>query len=52
MVGKHLLARVLCLILLPLALYTAMFAVHFTVLNRRYFTIFSSEEESLVFALS
>ncbi|NXY49167.1 POMT2 transferase, partial [Ceuthmochares aereus] len=32
--GKHLLARVLCLILLPLALYTAMFAVHFTVLNK------------------
>ncbi|NXQ92906.1 POMT2 transferase, partial [Sagittarius serpentarius] len=34
MFGKHLLARVLCLILLPLALYTAVFAVHFTVLNR------------------
>ncbi|XP_074886193.1 protein O-mannosyl-transferase 2 isoform X1 [Buteo buteo] len=34
MFGKHLLARVLCLILLPLALYTAMFAVHFTVLNK------------------
>ncbi|KAM9380867.1 protein O-mannosyl-transferase 2 [Phaethornis superciliosus] len=32
--GKHLLARVLCLILLPLALYMAMFAVHFTVLNK------------------
>ncbi|NXK88005.1 POMT2 transferase, partial [Formicarius rufipectus] len=32
--GKHLLARVLCLIVLPLALYTAMFAVHFTVLNK------------------
>ncbi|NWU66502.1 POMT2 transferase, partial [Pterocles burchelli] len=32
--GKHLLARVLCLILLPLVLYTAMFAVHFTVLNK------------------
>ncbi|KAF4788582.1 protein O-mannosyl-transferase 2 isoform X1 [Turdus rufiventris] len=32
--GKHLLARVLCLIVLPLALYTAMFAVHFAVLNR------------------
>ncbi|XP_064316541.1 protein O-mannosyl-transferase 2 isoform X1 [Phalacrocorax carbo] len=34
MFGKHLLARVLCLILLPLTLYTAMFAVHFTVLNK------------------
>ncbi|NXS02072.1 POMT2 transferase, partial [Oxylabes madagascariensis] len=34
MFGKHLLARVLCLIMLPLALYTAMFAVHFAVLNR------------------
>ncbi|NXE33224.1 POMT2 transferase, partial [Ptilorrhoa leucosticta] len=32
--GKHLLARVLCLIMLPLTLYTAMFAVHFAVLNR------------------
>ncbi|NXH28098.1 POMT2 transferase, partial [Myiagra hebetior] len=32
--GKHLLARVLCLIVLPLALYTAIFAVHFAVLNR------------------
>ncbi|NWX02850.1 POMT2 transferase, partial [Caloenas nicobarica] len=34
MFGKHLLARVLCLILLPLALYVTMFAVHFTVLNK------------------
>ncbi|KAJ7417622.1 Protein O-mannosyl-transferase 2 [Willisornis vidua] len=34
MFGKHFLARVLCLIVLPLALYTAMFAVHFTVLNK------------------
>uniref|UniRef100_A0A8D2LNT6 Protein O-mannosyl-transferase 2 n=1 Tax=Varanus komodoensis TaxID=61221 RepID=A0A8D2LNT6_VARKO len=33
-IGKHFLARVLCLILLPLALYTAMFAVHFAVLNK------------------
>ncbi|XP_034963985.2 protein O-mannosyl-transferase 2 isoform X1 [Zootoca vivipara] len=32
--GGHFLARVLCLIMLPLALYTAMFAVHFAVLNR------------------
>ncbi|XP_077781309.1 protein O-mannosyl-transferase 2 isoform X6 [Podarcis muralis] len=32
--GRHFLARVLCLIMLPLALYTAMFAVHFAVLNR------------------
>uniref|UniRef100_A0ACB8G6L5 Uncharacterized protein n=1 Tax=Sphaerodactylus townsendi TaxID=933632 RepID=A0ACB8G6L5_9SAUR len=32
--AKHFLARVLCLILLPLALYTAQFAVHFAVLNR------------------
>ncbi|NXP81113.1 POMT2 transferase, partial [Ramphastos sulfuratus] len=34
MLWKHLLARVLCLILLPLALYTAIFAVHFAVLNK------------------
>ncbi|KAM6203180.1 protein O-mannosyl-transferase 2 [Rhynchocyon petersi] len=33
-VGKHLIARILCLIVLPLALYTAMFAVHFMVLNQ------------------
>ncbi|XP_058148957.1 protein O-mannosyl-transferase 2 isoform X2 [Dasypus novemcinctus] len=33
-VGKHLTARVLCLIALPLALYTATFAVHFMVLNK------------------
>ncbi|XP_052549374.1 protein O-mannosyl-transferase 2 isoform X1 [Tympanuchus pallidicinctus] len=32
--GKHFLARVLCLILLPLTLYVAMFAVHFAVLNK------------------
>ncbi|XP_043404478.1 protein O-mannosyl-transferase 2 isoform X3 [Chelonia mydas] len=32
--GKHLMARVFCLILLPLALYTAQFAVHFAVLNK------------------
>ncbi|KAJ6661298.1 hypothetical protein lerEdw1_015435 [Lerista edwardsae] len=32
--GKHFLARVLCLIVLPLALYTSLFAVHFAVLNR------------------
>uniref|UniRef100_A0A8C4XW83 Protein O-mannosyl-transferase 2 n=1 Tax=Gopherus evgoodei TaxID=1825980 RepID=A0A8C4XW83_9SAUR len=32
--GKHLLARVFCLILLPLVLYTAQFAVHFAVLNK------------------
>ncbi|XP_006157139.2 protein O-mannosyl-transferase 2 [Tupaia chinensis] len=32
--GKHLTARILCLIVLPLALYTATFAVHFTVLNK------------------
>ncbi|XP_006134873.4 protein O-mannosyl-transferase 2 isoform X2 [Pelodiscus sinensis] len=32
--GKHLLARVFCLILLPLALYTTQFAVHFAVLNK------------------
>ncbi|KAL7992599.1 hypothetical protein Chor_016855 [Crotalus horridus] len=32
--GKHFLARVLCLIILPLVLYTALFAVHFAVLNR------------------
>ncbi|KAB0389925.1 hypothetical protein E2I00_018449, partial [Balaenoptera physalus] len=33
-VGKHLTARVLCLIVLPLALYTATYAVHFMVLNK------------------
>ncbi|XP_053139923.1 protein O-mannosyl-transferase 2 isoform X2 [Hemicordylus capensis] len=32
--AKHFLARLLCLIILPLALYTAVFAVHFAVLNR------------------
>nr|XP_048708564.1 protein O-mannosyl-transferase 2 isoform X3 [Caretta caretta] len=32
--GKHLMARVFCLILLPLALYTTQFAVHFAVLNK------------------
>lgn len=51
MFGKHLLARVLCLILLPLALYTAMFAVHFTVLNKRYFIIFFPVEKSFVYVL-
>ncbi|XP_023483941.2 protein O-mannosyl-transferase 2 isoform X2 [Equus przewalskii] len=33
-VGKHLTARILCLIVLPLALYTATYAVHFMVLNK------------------
>ncbi|XP_059951754.1 protein O-mannosyl-transferase 2 isoform X2 [Mesoplodon densirostris] len=33
-VGKHLTARILCLIVLPLALYTAAYAVHFMVLNK------------------
>ncbi|XP_032143638.1 protein O-mannosyl-transferase 2 isoform X2 [Sapajus apella] len=33
-VGKHVTARVLCLIVLPLALYTATFAVHFMVLSK------------------
>ncbi|XP_067894519.1 protein O-mannosyl-transferase 2 isoform X2 [Heterodontus francisci] len=32
--GKHLLARVLCLILLPLVFYTSLFGVHFLVLNK------------------
>ncbi|XP_072895222.1 protein O-mannosyl-transferase 2 isoform X1 [Hemitrygon akajei] len=32
--GKHLLARILCLILLPLIFYTTLFAIHFTVLNK------------------
>uniref|UniRef100_A0A8C1KFY8 Protein O-mannosyl-transferase 2 n=1 Tax=Cyprinus carpio TaxID=7962 RepID=A0A8C1KFY8_CYPCA len=32
--GKHLLARVFGLIMLPLFLYTTIFAVHFVVLNR------------------
>ncbi|XP_032261560.1 protein O-mannosyl-transferase 2 isoform X2 [Phoca vitulina] len=33
-VGKHLTARILCLIVLPLTLYTATYAVHFMVLNK------------------
>ncbi|XP_005390250.1 PREDICTED: protein O-mannosyl-transferase 2 isoform X2 [Chinchilla lanigera] len=33
-VGKHLMARVLCLIVLPLVLYMAIFAVHIMVLNK------------------
>ncbi|XP_020036549.1 protein O-mannosyl-transferase 2 [Castor canadensis] len=33
-VGKHLTARILCLIVLPLVLYMAIFAVHITVLNK------------------
>lgn len=41
-VGKHLTARILCLIVLPLALYTATYAVHFMVLNRRYSQSLSS----------
>ncbi|XP_053080757.1 protein O-mannosyl-transferase 2 isoform X3 [Acinonyx jubatus] len=32
--GKHLTARILCLIVLPLTLYTATYAVHFMVLNK------------------
>ncbi|XP_041070513.1 protein O-mannosyl-transferase 2 isoform X4 [Carcharodon carcharias] len=32
--GKHLLARVLCLIVLPLVFYTALFGIHFLVLNK------------------
>lgn len=35
-VGKHLTARILCLIALPLTLYTATYAIHFMVLNKRY----------------
>lgn len=34
-VGKHFLARVVGLILLPMLLYVAVFAVHFVVLNHR-----------------
>lgn len=33
-VGKHLTARILCLIALPLTLYTATYAIHFMVLNK------------------
>ena len=33
-VARHLLARVLCLILLPLALYTSFFLLHFLLLSR------------------
>ncbi|XP_033885204.3 protein O-mannosyl-transferase 2-like isoform X1 [Acipenser ruthenus] len=32
--GKHLLARVFCLILLPASLYISFFAIHFLVLNK------------------
>ncbi|KAM5243840.1 protein O-mannosyl-transferase 2 isoform 3-T3 [Hipposideros larvatus] len=32
--GKHLTARILCLIVLPLALYTATYAIHFMLLNK------------------
>lgn len=35
-VGKHLAARALCLVALPLALYTAVYAAHFLVLSKRY----------------
>jgi len=35
-VGKHLTARILCLIVLPLVLYVTIFAVHVMVLNKRY----------------
>ena len=34
--GKHLAARTLCLVVLPLALYTAVYAAHFLVLSKRY----------------
>ncbi|XP_074091734.1 protein O-mannosyl-transferase 2 isoform X2 [Macrotis lagotis] len=32
--GKHLAARILCLILFPLILYTSLFAIHFITLNK------------------
>nr|XP_031309979.1 protein O-mannosyl-transferase 2 isoform X1 [Camelus dromedarius] len=32
--GKHLTARILCLIVLPMALYTATYAIHFMVLSK------------------
>nr|XP_015205841.1 PREDICTED: protein O-mannosyl-transferase 2 isoform X1 [Lepisosteus oculatus] len=32
--GKHFLARVLCLILLPVSLYILIFAIHFVILNK------------------
>ncbi|XP_072350598.1 protein O-mannosyl-transferase 2 isoform X2 [Scyliorhinus torazame] len=32
--GKHLLARVLCLIVLPLVFYTTLFGIHFLILNK------------------
>uniref|UniRef100_A0A5F8HA49 Dolichyl-phosphate-mannose--protein mannosyltransferase n=1 Tax=Monodelphis domestica TaxID=13616 RepID=A0A5F8HA49_MONDO len=32
--GKHLAARILCLIVFPFILYTTLFAVHFIILNR------------------
>lgn len=33
-VGKHLLARCICLIILPILLYVAFFYIHLTILNR------------------
>lgn len=45
--GKHLTARILCLIVLPLALYTATYAVHFMVLNKRYSRAFSAPRSGL-----
>lgn len=41
-VGKHLTARILCLIVLPLVLYVTIFAVHVMVLNKRYSQSLSS----------
>lgn len=38
-IGKHFLARVAGLIVLPLLLYITIFAVHFVVLNKRCVTV-------------
>lgn len=38
--AKHLAARVFGLIMIPLFLYTTIFAVHFVILNRRYAKVF------------
>lgn len=50
--GKHLTARILCLIVLPLALYTAIYAVHFAVLNQRYSRAFLAAHSVFFLPLS
>ena len=53
-VGKHFMARVLCLIMLPIVVYLFWFAVHFRMLPNRYRLIilkFEFEIEKLIFLL-